>query len=79
MALDESISELDKLESNGITAYIDPNLHKALEQFGLFHQWLRWLPVKVFELIEPTVCSGRFFHGAQQYHIFCLRDYPDNK
>lgn len=34
MALDESIDNLDKLESNGITAYIDPNLHQALEQFG---------------------------------------------
>ena len=34
MALDESINELEKLESNGITAYIDPGLHKALEQFG---------------------------------------------
>ncbi len=34
MALDESITELHKLESNGVTAYIDPHLHKALEQFG---------------------------------------------
>ena len=34
MALDESISELEKLESNGITAYIDRKLHQAMEQFG---------------------------------------------
>lgn len=34
MALDESITDLDKLEHNGVTAYIDPGLKKALEQFG---------------------------------------------
>lgn len=34
MALDESIGNLDKLEDNGITAYIDANLKNALEQFG---------------------------------------------
>jgi len=34
MALDEPTSELEKLESNGIIAYIDPGLRKALEQFG---------------------------------------------
>lgn len=34
MALDESIENLDKIESNGVTAYIDPNLLAALEQFG---------------------------------------------
>jgi len=34
MALDESIGNLDKLEDNGITAYIDPNLKNALEQLG---------------------------------------------
>ena len=34
MTLDESISELEKLESNGIIAYIDPKLRQAMEQFG---------------------------------------------
>lgn len=34
MALDESITDFDKLEHNGVTAYIDPGLKKALEQFG---------------------------------------------
>lgn len=34
MALDGSIDHLKKLESNGVTAYIDPNLQQALEQFG---------------------------------------------
>jgi Fe-S cluster assembly iron-binding protein IscA len=33
MALDESIANLDKLENNGVTAYIAPDLKKALEQF----------------------------------------------
>jgi hypothetical protein len=34
MALDESIGNLDRLEDNGVTAYIDPNLKDALHQFG---------------------------------------------
>ena len=34
MALEESIDGLDGLESNGITAYIDPNLKAFLDQFG---------------------------------------------
>ena len=34
MALDESIRDLDKLEHNGVTAYMDPGLKKALAQFG---------------------------------------------
>lgn len=34
MTLDESIENLDKLESNGITAYIDAKLHKSMEQVG---------------------------------------------
>ena len=34
MALDESIENLDKLESNGVTAYIEPGLKEALTQFG---------------------------------------------
>ena len=34
MALDESVDKLEKLEDNGITAYIDPNLKEALSQFG---------------------------------------------
>ncbi|MEW5797060.1 MAG: hypothetical protein AB1772_11980 [Candidatus Zixiibacteriota bacterium] len=37
MALDESIRDLDKLEHNGVTAYIDPGLKKALEQFGVIN------------------------------------------
>jgi hypothetical protein len=34
MALDESIADLEKLENNGVTAYIAPDLKKSLEQFG---------------------------------------------
>lgn len=34
MALDESIDGLEKLESNGIQAYIDPKLREFLIQFG---------------------------------------------
>lgn len=34
MALDESVDGLDKLESNGVTAYIDPGLKDFLEQYG---------------------------------------------
>ena len=34
MTLDESINELEKLESNGIIAYIDPKLRQVMEQFG---------------------------------------------
>ena len=34
MTLDESIEDLDKLESNGITAFIDPKVLVYLEQFG---------------------------------------------
>jgi Fe-S cluster assembly iron-binding protein IscA len=34
MALEESVDGLDELESNGITAYIDPNLKNFLTQFG---------------------------------------------
>ena len=33
MALDESVDGLEKLESNGIEAYIDPGLREFLEQF----------------------------------------------
>lgn len=33
MALDESIDGLEKLESNGIEAYIDPGLKEFLQQF----------------------------------------------
>lgn len=34
MALEESINELEKIESNGITAYIDPKLREAMKQVG---------------------------------------------
>lgn len=34
MTLDESSEDLDKLESNGITAFIDPKVLVYLEQFG---------------------------------------------
>lgn len=33
MALDESIDGLEKLESNGVAAYIDPGLKEFLNQF----------------------------------------------
>jgi hypothetical protein len=34
MALDESTEGLEELEANGITAYIDPNLHRSVSQRG---------------------------------------------
>ena len=34
MALEESIDGLDAIDSNGITAYIDPKLKAFLTQFG---------------------------------------------
>jgi hypothetical protein len=34
MALDESVNGLEKLESNGIEAYIDPGLIEFLKQYG---------------------------------------------
>lgn len=34
MTLDESAEKLDKLESNGITAFIDPKVLTYLQQFG---------------------------------------------
>jgi hypothetical protein len=34
MALDESTDGLEKLDSNGITAYIDPALSKELSKLG---------------------------------------------
>jgi Fe-S cluster assembly iron-binding protein IscA len=34
MALDESKDQLEALESNGITAYIDPRLKEQLDQMG---------------------------------------------
>ncbi len=34
MALDESVEGLEKLESNGITAYIDPRLKEHLVKYG---------------------------------------------
>ncbi len=34
MTLDESVDNLDKLDSNGITAYIDPRLHGELSKLG---------------------------------------------
>jgi len=33
MALDESIDGLEKMESNGVEAYIDPGLKEFLQQF----------------------------------------------
>ena len=34
MALDEPTDEMEKLESNGISAHIDTRLHEMLKQFG---------------------------------------------
>ncbi len=34
LALEESTDGMEKLESNGITAYVDPNLKQMLKQFG---------------------------------------------
>jgi hypothetical protein len=34
MALDESTDGLEKLEANGITAYIDPDLHRSIAPRG---------------------------------------------
>ena len=34
MALEESIDGLEKIEANGVSAYIDPNLKAFLNQFG---------------------------------------------
>jgi Fe-S cluster assembly iron-binding protein IscA len=34
MALDESTEGLDKIESNGICAYIDPRLNEYISQIG---------------------------------------------
>jgi Fe-S cluster assembly iron-binding protein IscA len=34
LALDESTENLDKIESNGINAFIDPNLLKFIENYG---------------------------------------------
>jgi len=34
MALEESIDKLEKMEHNGVTAYIASDLKKSLEQFG---------------------------------------------
>ena len=37
MALEESIDGLEKIEANGVSAYIDPNLKAFLNQFGSFN------------------------------------------
>ena len=34
MTLDESVDKLDKLDSNGITAFIDPSLNGELTKLG---------------------------------------------
>jgi Fe-S cluster assembly iron-binding protein IscA len=34
MALDESVDNLESIDSNGVVAYIDPGLKKSLAQFG---------------------------------------------
>ena len=34
MTLDESVDELDQLESNGVKAYIDPRLKTELAKLG---------------------------------------------
>ncbi|MFH1374596.1 MAG: hypothetical protein ABII79_12450 [bacterium] len=37
MALDEPKEKLEKLESNGVTAYIEPELRQMLKQYGQIH------------------------------------------
>lgn len=34
LALEESTQDLEKLESNGINAFVDPKLKQLLKQFG---------------------------------------------
>jgi len=34
LALDDAVENFQKLESNGVTAYIEPNLHKETEKMG---------------------------------------------
>jgi Fe-S cluster assembly iron-binding protein IscA len=34
MTLEESVDNLEKMESNGISAYIDPNLKNRLAEYG---------------------------------------------
>ena len=34
LALEESTQDLEKLESNGISAFVDPKLKQLLKQFG---------------------------------------------
>jgi Fe-S cluster assembly iron-binding protein IscA len=34
LALDESTDELEKLESNGVTAFIDKRLHGEMQKLG---------------------------------------------
>ncbi len=34
MALDESVSGLEEISSNGVSAYIDPGLKEYLAQYG---------------------------------------------
>lgn len=37
MALDESIENLEEMQSNGITAFVDSKLSGLLKQFGDIH------------------------------------------
>jgi len=56
MALDESIGNLDKLEDNGVTAYIDPNLKNALEQFG---------DINIDYVVRPDGSGGYMIRAGQ--------------
>jgi len=50
LALDESTENLEKLESNGIDAYIDPNLMKYLANYGDIN----------IDFVNPEVGQGGF-------------------
>lgn len=56
MALDESINELEMLESNGITAYIDRKLHQSMEQFG---------QINIDFITQPDGTGGYMINAGQ--------------